>query len=298
MSLFEADACFGSDAAIPFHARWRHRSVDELLSKRAANDTGSITDLPRPVRVAPSSGSAKDGVAFGPFRLFARERLLERNGEPVLVGGRALDILICLVEHAGEVVSKKDLMARVWADVTVGEGCVRFHVASLRKALGDGQSGARYVANVPGRGYCLVAPVSPVSDRAAAGNDGYAPANSPVPGASTWKAGAAEIIVERQSNPSTARQCVIVVGPAGLSLNAFADAIARAALSAVTAARAHERASPATRSADAAALAPVGALPPAVEAHLASTLAMIDDDKVLLVVDAADKAALQPSFRC
>src|ERR1700733_6860800 len=98
--------------------------------------------------------------SFGPFRLFAAERLLEKDGIPVHLGGRALDILIFLVERAGEVVSKKDLVDRVWADVTVDEGSLRTHMAALRKALGDGQSAGRYITNVPGRGYCLVVPIS------------------------------------------------------------------------------------------------------------------------------------------
>jgi predicted ATPase/DNA-binding winged helix-turn-helix (wHTH) protein len=102
----------------------------------------------------------KGAVSFGPFRLLPTKRSLEKDGIPVHLGGRALDILIFLVEHAGEVVSKKDLVARVWADVTVDEGSLRFHIAALRKALGDGQAGSRYVTNVPGRGYCLVAPIS------------------------------------------------------------------------------------------------------------------------------------------
>jgi predicted ATPase/DNA-binding winged helix-turn-helix (wHTH) protein len=102
----------------------------------------------------------KSAVSFGPFLLLPAERLLEKDGVPVHLGGRALDILIFLVERAGEVVSKKDLVDRVWADVTVDEGSLRTHMAALRKALGDGQSGGRYITNVPGRGYCLVVPIS------------------------------------------------------------------------------------------------------------------------------------------
>src|SRR6266436_4483195 len=101
-----------------------------------------------------------DVASFGPFRLFAAERLLERANEPLQLGGRALDILITLVERAGEVVTRKELISRVWPDVTVEEANLRVHVAGLRKALGDGSDGARYVANVPGRGYCFVAPVT------------------------------------------------------------------------------------------------------------------------------------------
>src|SRR5258708_4378508 len=99
-------------------------------------------------------------ISFGPFRLYAAQRLIEREGVPLHLGGRALDILIVLVEHAGEVVSKNDLMARVWPDVTIDEGSLRVHVAALRRALGDGESGARYVTTLSGRGYCFVAPIS------------------------------------------------------------------------------------------------------------------------------------------
>jgi predicted ATPase/DNA-binding winged helix-turn-helix (wHTH) protein len=101
-----------------------------------------------------------DVASFGPFRLLAAERLLEKADEPLQLGGRALDILIALVERAGEVVTRKELLSRVWPDVIVEEANLRVHVAGLRKALGDGHDGARYVANVPGRGYCFVAPVT------------------------------------------------------------------------------------------------------------------------------------------
>jgi predicted ATPase/DNA-binding winged helix-turn-helix (wHTH) protein len=99
-------------------------------------------------------------VSFGPFRLFAEQRLLERAGTPLHVGTRALDILIILVEQASKVVSKSELLDRVWPNVAVDEGALRVHVAALRKLLGDGESGARYVATLSGRGYCFVAPVS------------------------------------------------------------------------------------------------------------------------------------------
>ena len=115
----------------------------------------------------------KPAVAFGPFRLFPRERLLEKDGVPLRIGGRALDILIMLVERPGEVVDKRDLLAKVWADVTVDEGSLRFHVRALRQALGDEESGAKYVKNVPGRGYCLAAPVSLIARENAPSTIGY-----------------------------------------------------------------------------------------------------------------------------
>jgi predicted ATPase/DNA-binding winged helix-turn-helix (wHTH) protein len=93
---------------------------------------------------------------FGPFRLFPAGRRLARQGETVPLGGRALDILIVLVRNAGKVVTKQELMAQIWQEVTVDEGSLRSHIAALRKALGDGKDGVRYIINVAGQGYCFV----------------------------------------------------------------------------------------------------------------------------------------------
>jgi predicted ATPase/DNA-binding winged helix-turn-helix (wHTH) protein len=78
----------------------------------------------------------------------------------VELGARALDTLVVLVSSPNEVMSKRDLLARVWPDTIVDEGSLRFHIASLRKVLGDGDEGSRYIATVAGRGYCFVAPIS------------------------------------------------------------------------------------------------------------------------------------------
>ncbi|HEY0685482.1 MAG TPA: transcriptional regulator [Steroidobacter sp.] len=108
--------------------------------------------------MGPHSSTARE-YTFGPFHLHATERRLLRDGAPVEIGSRALDILIALVEGAGEVIGKKGLLARVWPDVIVEESSLRVHVAALRKALGDGVDGARYITNIPGRGYSFVASV-------------------------------------------------------------------------------------------------------------------------------------------
>jgi predicted ATPase/DNA-binding winged helix-turn-helix (wHTH) protein len=110
--------------------------------------------------MAARDSSQLDRLQFGPFVLTPTKRLLEQDGIAMSLGGRALDILIVLTERAGEIVGKRDLVERVWPDVTVDEGSLRFHVAALRKALGDREAGTRYVTTVPGRGYCFVAPVS------------------------------------------------------------------------------------------------------------------------------------------
>ena len=97
-------------------------------------------------------------VSFGPFHLNSAKRLLKRGGKPIRVGGRALDLLITLVERAGEVVGQRELISLIWPDVTVEDANLRVHLAALRKALGDGREEARYIVNVPGRGYSFVAP--------------------------------------------------------------------------------------------------------------------------------------------
>src|SRR3984957_12069216 len=86
-------------------------------------------------------------LRFGPFELSIGERLLRRDDEVLPLGGRALDILICLAERPGEGISKQELIDHVWSGVTVEEGSLRVHVAAIRKALGDGQFGNRYIAN-------------------------------------------------------------------------------------------------------------------------------------------------------
>ncbi|MGY4349889.1 DNA-binding winged helix-turn-helix (wHTH) protein [Bradyrhizobium sp. GM7.3] len=98
-----------------------------------------------------------DAVAFGPFSL--RSRLLEKDGLPVRLGSRAMDILRLLVSRAGEVVPKNEILGYAWSGLSVEEVSLRVHVAELRKVLGDGKDGARYITNIPGRGYCFVAPV-------------------------------------------------------------------------------------------------------------------------------------------
>ena len=73
------------------------------------------------VRMDGEGSSTHGAVSFGPFRLFAAERQLKKGDEPLHLGGRALDTLIALVERAGEVVTQRELISRVWPDVTVEE---------------------------------------------------------------------------------------------------------------------------------------------------------------------------------
>ncbi|MDP3812187.1 MAG: winged helix-turn-helix domain-containing protein [Hydrogenophaga sp.] len=96
-------------------------------------------------------------VTFGPFALDIRRRALTEHGRPVRIGSRALDLLCVFVERHGEIISRDELVARVWPDTVVEETSLRVHVYALRKVLGDGHQGARYILNVPGRGYSFTA---------------------------------------------------------------------------------------------------------------------------------------------
>lgn len=133
--------------------------------------TSPANSLPlRASRVVPSpravtrtsSVQAGQTFRFGRCRLVVRERLLLMDDVPVTVGSRAFDLLVVLLEHAGETVDRQDLFARVWPDVIVAKVNLRVHIARLRKALGDGLDGNRFIVSVAGRGYRFVAPVDRV----------------------------------------------------------------------------------------------------------------------------------------
>ena len=100
------------------------------------------------------------GFSFGLFRLYPTQGLLLEADKPIRLGSRALDILIMLIERAGELVSKEELMAGVWPNTFVEPANLTVHVAALRRVLADGRGRNRYLVNIPGRGYRFIAPVS------------------------------------------------------------------------------------------------------------------------------------------
>ena len=111
-------------------------------------------------RPAAGGGIRSSEICFGPFRLLPEERLLLEADRTVRIGSRALDILIAMVECPGQLVSKEELMAKVWPNLHVEPANLTVHVAALRRLLGDGRNGNRYLINIPGRGYRFVAGVS------------------------------------------------------------------------------------------------------------------------------------------
>src|SRR5229473_2208728 len=174
---------------------------------------------------------SQDVVCFGPFRLCATERILEKGGLPVRLGSRALDILITLVKRPTEVVSKKELIARVWPDLVVDEGSLRFHISALRKALGEGRSGTRYVTNVSGRGYCFVAPISRAASPPALLSNSLVHSPVGLPLSPTRLVGRDET-VQLISEELTARRFLTIVGPGGIGKTTLATAVAHSMLAA------------------------------------------------------------------
>jgi predicted ATPase/DNA-binding winged helix-turn-helix (wHTH) protein len=163
--------------------------------------------------------------AFGLFRLIPGERLLLEDGKPLPLGSRALEILVTLVERAGETVLKDQLIARVWPDTVVDEGALRVHVAKLRKALGDGRGGNRFIDNVPGRGYNFVAPVTreqreatltPLSRPALVGN---------LPAQLTRVIGR-DVIIATLVERAARQRFLTIVGPGGIGKTTIAVAVA------------------------------------------------------------------------
>ena len=177
-------------------------------------------------------------LSFGPFRLLPGRRTLLDGELPLRLGSRAFDILVLLAERAGELVSTTELMATVWPGSVVDAGSLRVHVAALRKALGDGRDGHRYIVNLPLQGYCFVAPVQrDVAPRSAAATEAAGPA-VPAPAPSSAPAAAASLpalltrlvgrdaLVAELIRQLPLRRCLTLVGPGGIGKTTVALAVA------------------------------------------------------------------------
>lgn len=101
--------------------------------------------------------------AFGCFHLDADKRVLMRDGTRVPLTPKAVETLVALVENAGQLVEKRDLMNRVWPNAFVEEGNLPKNILALRKILGQWDGGLEYIETVPKRGYRFVAPVEEVT---------------------------------------------------------------------------------------------------------------------------------------
>jgi DNA-binding winged helix-turn-helix (wHTH) protein/pimeloyl-ACP methyl ester carboxylesterase len=103
--------------------------------------------------------SVKGEYRFGPFQLDVRERLLSRGGEAIPLRLKVFDTLVVLIENAGRLVTKQELLDRVWPETTVEENNLNHNVSVLRKALGERATGQQYIETVPRVGYRFAAPV-------------------------------------------------------------------------------------------------------------------------------------------
>ena len=99
---------------------------------------------------------AGDELSLGPFRLDTAKHTLVRDGRPVRLGSRALDILCTLATARGKLVTKDALMAAVWPGQIVEENAIQVQISALRKALNEDRTGTDYIVTVPGRGYRLI----------------------------------------------------------------------------------------------------------------------------------------------
>ena len=156
------------------------------------------------------------------------QRTLLDDGKPLRLGSRALDILVALVEQAGKTVRNSELIARAWPNMVVEEASLRVQIAALRKTLGDGRSGNRFIANVPGRGYSFVAaatrerterlaewPRAPVR-----GND--------IPASLTRVIGR-DTVIPILAERLALRRFLTIVGPGGIGKTTVAAAVAEVA---------------------------------------------------------------------
>jgi DNA-binding winged helix-turn-helix (wHTH) protein len=104
-------------------------------------------------------------VRFGRFLLDTRRRELFADEVPVPIGGRAFDVLIALIEAHGRLVTKDEIMSRVWPGTVVEENTLQFQISMLRKALGPDRN---FIKTICGRGYRFIAEISALPDPDAA----------------------------------------------------------------------------------------------------------------------------------
>src|SRR5438874_4789743 len=173
-----------------------------------------------------SDGAVHRKLRFGPFELSIGERVLRRDGQVLPLGDRALDILTYLSDRPGEVIAKQELIDHVWSDVTVEEGSLRVHVAAIRKALGDGQFGNRYIANIKGRGYSFVGTVVPLTGSTESRNDKFRHQGR-LPVRPLMMIGR-ETVVGEVSDKLRNERFVTLLGPGGIGKTAIALGVGRA----------------------------------------------------------------------
>jgi len=162
-------------------------------------------------------------LSFGPFELSIGNRLLTNGEKVVPLGARAMDILIVLVEQANQVVGRRTLIEHVWPERGAEQVSLRVHISALRKALDQSDPGRRYIANVPGRGYSFVVPVTSLSTPMSV--DLKPLSRSRLPSRLMRMLGRKDALDAIQTKLAE-RNFVTVVGPGGIGKTTLAVAIA------------------------------------------------------------------------
>lgn len=168
---------------------------------------------------------------FGPYAFHLQQRLVLEGDQPLRLGGRALDILQVLVERAGSVVSKDELIARVWPRSVVEEINLRVHIAALRRVFRDGQGGRDgqgehcYIATIPERGYSFVAPVRQALEVTPLPCDAFASPAHNLPARLTPITGR-DAVVGSLVRQLPVRRCMTLVGPCGIGKTTVALRVA------------------------------------------------------------------------
>lgn len=145
--------------------------------------------------------------------------------QPLRLGRRAMDILLILLAHAGKVVSKQTLIAGVWPKSVVEDINLRVHMAALRKALGDGQAGQRYIVTVAQRGYSFVAPYSLEHIEHPPGSEAPAPSGHNLPVRRTRMIGR-QSLVDNLMVQLSRQRFITLVGPGGIGKTTVALRVA------------------------------------------------------------------------
>jgi predicted ATPase/DNA-binding winged helix-turn-helix (wHTH) protein len=162
-------------------------------------------------------------LSFGPFELSVGNRLLTNGAKVVPLGARAMDLLIVLVEQANKVVGRRTLIERVWPERGAEQVSLRVHISALRKALDQNDPGRRYIANVPGRGYSFVVPVTSIA--APASGDFKPLSRSRLPARLMRMLGRWDAVAAIRMK-LTEQRFVTIVGPGGIGKTTVAVAVA------------------------------------------------------------------------